>query len=95
MAQKNNKTKPVESALHYGLKKVVTIEFLDGTQIHGTLNYVNKYEYVLKDAFKERKSVQPLFSEAFDKDKHDPHVDEFDSEVVILKSAVKYLYVKK
>lgn len=70
-----------ESALHYGLKKNVRVVFIDNTSITGQLDFVNRYEYVLKDVSRKVKSNGEI------KD------DKFDHEVVVLKASVKYLTV--
>ena len=79
MAEKNKSV--AESALHYGLKKNVRVVFIDNTSITGQLDFVNRYEYVLKDVSRKVKSNGEI------KD------DKFDHEVVVLKASVKYLTV--
>lgn len=70
-----------ESALHYGLKKKVRVVFIDNTSITGQLDFVNRYEYVLKDVSRKVKSNGKIKDE------------KFDHEVVVLKASVKYLTV--
>lgn len=78
---KQDKPKIKESALHYGLKKQVKISFIDGTSIKGQLDFVNKYEYVLKDATQRVRKSGNIVDQ------------QFENEVVVLKAAVKYLTV--
>ena len=76
-----NKKQISESALHYGLKKKVKIYFVDNTMIEGTLDFVNRYEYVLKDAYRKIRKDSQIKK------------DQFENEVIILKASVKYLTV--
>ena len=84
MAKQENKSEKkqiTESALHYGLKKKVKVYFIDNSAIEGTLDFVNRYEYVLKDASRKVRKKDQIVK------------DKFENEVVILKASVKYLTV--